>query len=204
MKTTDRRRIRLDGEENAADDPPAAAETPPGAPHQPSGGEAPDADAARTIETQAARVDELTRAYARLLDDNQAFRQRTERERERLLAAEKERLVGILLGAHDDLELALRASRASPGADTPALRDLREGVRLTLAGLEKRIVEMGAERIPVVGTAYDARTAEAVDLVVVGDPAQDGVVVEEIRPGWRVGERVVRPARVRVGRLPQA
>jgi molecular chaperone GrpE len=43
-----------------------------------------------------------------------------------------------------------------------------------------------------------------VDLVVVADPAQDGTVVQEVRPGWRMGDRVIRPARVRVGQLPRA
>jgi molecular chaperone GrpE len=56
----------------------------------------------------------------------------------------------------------------------------------------------------VLGMPYDPRTAEAIDLVVVADPAQEGVVLEEFRPGWRIGDRILRPARVRVGRLAQA
>ncbi len=156
-----------------------------------------------TVQAQAARIDELTRTCASLVEDNKAFRQRVEREKDRVLEAEKSRLAQVLLETHDGLELAYRAS-APTGTPEPALRDLREGVRLTLAGLEKRIAELGATRLEVLGLPYDARTAEAIDLVPVDDEARDGVVVEELRSGWKAGDRVLRPARVRVGRLARA
>jgi molecular chaperone GrpE len=70
--------------------------------------------------------------------------------------------------------------------------------------MEKRIADMGVTRLEVIGLPYDPRTAEAIDLVPVDDPSRDGVVVEEFRPGWRIGDRVLRPARVRVGRLARA
>jgi molecular chaperone GrpE len=203
MKVTDRRRLTPEGEENPEADAPAWPETTdPGAAAPPPADPPPDLTA--QLAEQAARIDELSRAYARQLHDAQAFRQRMEREKERLVEAEKLRLVGVLLESHDELELAWRASRTPPGHETAALRDLREGVRLTLVGLEKRIAELGVERVDVLGLPYDPRVAEAVDMVVVGSPAQDGAVVEEIRPGWRLGEKVVRPARVRVGQLPRA
>lgn len=156
------------------------------------------------VQAQASRIDELMRACASLVEDNKAFRQRIEREKERVLEAEKGRLVQILLESLDGLELAYRASgQAGPRGD-PALRDLREGVRLTLATLEKRIGELGAARIEVAGQPFDPRTAEAIDLVPVAEGDRDGVVVDELRPGWRIGDKVLRPARVRVGRLARA
>ena len=63
--------------------------------------------------------------------------------------------------------------------------------------------ELGAQRIQVVGHRYDPHLAEAVDLVPVSDVSQDEVVVQEVRAGYRIGDRVLRPARVRVGRLAQ-
>ncbi len=156
------------------------------------------------VQAQAARIDELARACASLVEDNKAFRQRVEREKERVLEAEKARLAQVLLEAHDGLELAYQASGKAEATSGPALRDLREGVRLTLATLEQRIADLGASRIEVLGLPYDPRTAEAIDLVPVAEEGRDGVVVEELRPGWRVGDRVLRPARVRVGRLASA
>ena len=81
---------------------------------------------------------------------------------------------------------------------------LVDGVRLTLSSLAKKVSELGAERIAVLGHPFDPRVAEAVDSVPVTDPAQDEVVVQEVRAGYRIGDRVLRPARVRVGRLARA
>jgi molecular chaperone GrpE len=154
-----------------------------------------------TVQAQAGRVDDLTRTCAALVEDNKAFRQRVEREKERVLEAEKARLAQVLLETHDGLEMAFRASSRGTGRDDPALRDLREGVGLTLSTLEKRIAELGATRLEVLGLPFDPRTGEAIDLAEVADESQDGMVVEELRPGWRIGDRVLRAARVRVGRL---
>jgi molecular chaperone GrpE len=154
-----------------------------------------------TVQAQAGRVDELTRTCASLVEDNKSFRQRVEREKDRVLEAEKARLAQVLLETHDGLEMAFRASTRGAGRDDPALRDLREGVGLTLSTLEKRIGELGATRLDVLGLPYDPRTGEAIDLAPVADESQDGMVVEELRPGWRIGDRVLRAARVRVGRL---
>ncbi len=152
------------------------------------------------LQARSVRVEELTRTCASLVEDNRAFRQRMEREKERLVEAEKARLAQVLLETHDGLEMAFRASERDHG-DDPGLRDLREGVRLTLGTLEKSIADMGATRLEVVGLPYDPRTGEAIDLAAVPDGSQDGIVVEELRPGWRIGDRVLRAARVRVGRF---
>ena len=154
----------------------------------------------RQVQAQAARIDELARACAALVEDGKAFRQRVEREKERVLEAEKARLAQVLLETHDGLELAYRAPGGGGGVVDPALERLREGVYLTLSSLEKRIAELGATRIEVLGLPYDPRTGEAIDLEPVPDAARDGVVLEELRPGWRIGDRVLRAARVRVGK----
>jgi molecular chaperone GrpE len=122
-----------------------------------------------------------------------------EREKARVVEAERASVAQALLEASDDLE---RALSAVSGADVEP--QLLEGVRLSLAALQKRIAELGAERFAVAGQPFDPHLAEAVDTVAVADAAQDGVVVQEIRPGYRIGERVLRPARVRVGRIARA
>ena len=75
-----------------------------------------------TLKTQAARIDELSRAYASLLDDNKSFRLRVEREKDRVLEAEKARLAQALLETHDGLEMAFRASARATATNDPALR----------------------------------------------------------------------------------
>ncbi len=157
-----------------------------------------------TIAEQASRMEELSRAYAALVEDNKAFRQRVEREKARVVEAERFSLAQALLESSDDMERALAAVTGADEAGAEALHGLVEGVRLSLAALHKRIAELGAEQIPVVGERFDPRVAEAVDTVSVPDEAQDGLVLHQVRSGYRVGDRVLRPARVRVGRLARA
>ncbi len=198
VKVTDRRRFTPAGEPVERGDDASAREPDAVAPEA-AGAEGVAPEDPRLAE-QAARIDELTRAYAALVEDNKAFRQRLEREKARVLEAERTALVQALLESADDLE---RALAAVAGSET-ASGGLSEGVRLSLGALHQRIARLGAERIPVLGQPFDPHLAEAIDTVAVADEEQDGRVVHEIRPGYRIGERILRPARVRVGRLARA
>ncbi len=144
-------------------------------------------------EQQGKRLDEIARAYSGLLADQKEFRQRLEREKERVLLGERGKVALGLLELGDELERALSAARQDEGP-------LAQGVRLIREGLLKRLSAMGIERMELVGKPYDPELAEAVDLVPVADKAQDDTVVAEAVPGYRLGERVLRPARVRVAR----
>jgi molecular chaperone GrpE len=187
VKVVDRRRFTPEGEPREV-----LPEAVPGEP---------DERDAKLREAEA-QVDELRRAYAAQVEETKASRARMEREKQRVLELERAGVAEALLGAIDELERALAAAgTTAPG--TP-LAGLVDGVRLTLAGLSKRVAGLGAERLELVGTPFDPRLAEAVDLVPVADPSQDQVVVEEVQAGYRIGDRLLRPARVRVGRLAQA
>ena len=207
IKVTDRRRFTPEGDpvdECAAPEGigPSTAEDGRG-----SASGTPDAEAeARDAElaAQAKRIDELTRAYASLIEDNKAFRQRLERERARVIEAERASVAQALLEAADDLERALAAVSGAGETRGEALRNLAEGVRLSLGALHKRIADLGAERLEVAGRPFDPHLAEAVDTAAVADESQDGLVLQEVRPGYRIGDRILRPARVRVGRLARA
>jgi molecular chaperone GrpE len=199
VKVNDRRRFTPEGEPV---DGGGAGEPPAGDASTTAGEETGD-PRERKLAEQAARIDELSRAYAALLDDNKAFRQRMEREKARVIEAERAAVTQALLEAADDLERALAAvSGAGEGGDD--VRPLVDGVRLSLGALHKRIADAGAVRLSVAGQPFDPRVAEAVDTVAVASAEQDGVVVQEVRPGYRIGDRILRPARVRVGRLAQA
>ena len=199
IQVNDRRRFTPEGEliRDRADPEPEAGAGPGAAPEAgPAPQAAPDPRDEKLAQLTG-RVDELTRAYAALLEDGKAARARLEREKTRVLEAERFQVAQALLEAVDGLERVLAAAGEATGP-------LVEGVRLTLAGLEKKVTELGATRLSVVGERFDPRFAEAIDLVPVPDPRQDDVVVQEVRAGYRIGERVLRPARVRVGRHAQA
>jgi molecular chaperone GrpE len=201
IKVKDRRRFTPDGEPieaaQEAGDPPGdeGAEALPAAPEEPPAAAVDPRD--ETIMQQASRIDELTRAYANLVEEGKAARTRMEREKARVLEAERAQVAQAILDAVDALERALQAAGDASGP-------LVEGVRLTLGVLEKKVAELGATRIAVTGQPFDPRVAEAIDLVAVSDPGQDDMVVQEVRAGYRIGDRILRPARVRVGRLARA
>jgi molecular chaperone GrpE len=149
-----------------------------------------------------ARVDELLRAYAGQVEEQKAARARMEREKQRVLDSERGQVAQALLESMDELERALTAA-GMPEPGTP-LAAVADGVRLSLAALAKRVSEMGAQRLSLLGERFDPHVAEAVDLVPVSDASRDQIVVEELRPAYRIGDRVLRAGRVRVGRLVQA
>jgi molecular chaperone GrpE len=66
-----------------------------------------------------------------------------------------------------------------------------------LATLERH----GVTRLSLDGEEYDPNLAEAMRVDAVDDPERSGKVTETLRPGYRLGDRVVRPAQVAVGRL---
>ncbi|MFL5272145.1 MAG: nucleotide exchange factor GrpE [Anaeromyxobacteraceae bacterium] len=192
VKVNDRRRFTPDGDPIPGADAESAATAAEAAAPAP----APDPrDAA--IAEQKARIDELMRAYAATVEEGKAARGRMEREKTRVLEAERAQIAQVLLEAVDHLELALGAAGDAGGP-------LVDGVRLTLSSLAKKVSDLGAERIAVVGHPFDPRLAEAIDLVPVADAAQDDVVVQELRAGYRIGDRILRPARVRVGRVARS
>ena len=157
--------------------------------------ERPEAEAgpSQADEVLARRLDEVTRAYAELVNDRESFKRRLERERDRLLEARKGELAAVLLDTMDELSLAIR------GGTTDAER-LADGLRLIAENTGKRVESLGLTRVPTEGHVFDPSLHDAVDLLPTPDPDLDGRVLEEVRAGWRLGERVIRAARVRVGR----
>lgn len=150
------------------------------------------------LESKDRRIDEVTRAYSGLLNDQKDFRARLEREKERVLENERGNVALVLLEAADELDRALAASEEQGGP-------LAEGVRLVREGLMQRLQRMGIERLELVGKPFDPNLAEAIDLEVTSDPAMAEVVVAEALPGYRLGNRLLRAAKVKVARyLPPA
>lgn len=145
------------------------------------------------VEEQQRRIDELARAYADALNERESFRRRIERESQRQLETARGDIAAILLDAAEDLRRAVESQ-------TEDAKALGEGVRLIADGFHRKLKQMGLEKIETVGKPFDPLVHEAVDLVPVEEASRDGLVVEEARAGWRLGERVLRAARVRVAR----
>jgi molecular chaperone GrpE len=133
--------------------------------------------------------DRLLRATAEF--DN--FRKRTERERretaERVTASVLEEVLPVV----DDFERALRAD-AGGSADT-----YRTGLEIIYKQLQDVLTRRGVTPIPTVGTDFDPHVHQAV-AYDESPGHRDGEVVEEMRRGYKLGERLLRPAMVRVAK----
>jgi molecular chaperone GrpE len=168
----------------------------PQAPSVNDGGPAGDEEKAQLqaeLEASRRRVDELARAYQALNKDREEFKQRLTRERERMMDVERGNVAGTLLEAVDELDRALAAS----GQDNSALA---RGVRMIRDSLLAKLQSTGIERIQVVGQPFDPNMAEAADMEITTTPEEDQKVVAEVRAGYKLKDRVIRPAQVKVAK----
>jgi molecular chaperone GrpE len=125
-----------------------------------------------------------------------ATRLRLERDLERKVEIRFGDLVAGLLECADDLDRAMEHGRSIPAA-APVV----EGVALARDRFIGALVKAGLERIDPVGEPYDPNVAEAAGIVPVSDPAGHDMVAAVERVGYRLAGRIIRPARVLVGRL---
>jgi molecular chaperone GrpE len=132
--------------------------------------------------------DEYLDALQRLKAEFDNYRKRTAREHEAMSARANEALLKELLPILDDLERALEAAEEHEEAK------LEEGVRLVYRALAEAARRHGLEEIETNG-AFDPHVHEAL-LTQPGDEAVPGSVLQVLQKGYRLGDRVLRPARV--------
>jgi molecular chaperone GrpE len=99
-----------------------------------------------------------------------------------------------LLPVLDNLHRAIEASEKDP-----SLEHLREGVIGTARSFEKALSSVGVEPLESVGAKFDPELHEAVEMVP-SESENDGLVITEYSRGYRFGDKLLRPARVQVGR----
>jgi len=174
-------------------------EVPPATPNEPTSETAAEAEEVveHGLEAQLVaaercadeRLDDLRRLAAEF--DN--YRKRVAREQERLVAHAHERLVKELIPVLDDLERALEAAEQHEEAQ------LEEGVKLVHRALADVLRKEGLEEIDTDGR-FDPHVHEA--LLSQTSETPEGDVIQVLQRGWRVGDRVLRPARVVVSSGP--
>lgn len=139
--------------------------------------------------------DKFLRATAEL--DN--LRRRNEREMANFHKYALERVFGELLAVADSLDLGLQAAEA-PGAD---LKTVVEGLRLKHRQFFAVLEKFGVQVIDPAGKVFDPDQHEAVSMLASADVAPNHVL-NVMQKGYRLHERVLRPARVVVARALEA
>lgn len=173
------------------------------APDPGAGSEGAKADPAAAAPSEAealrAEVAALRDRHLRLQAEFDNYRKRQQRDREDAHRQAKERLLRELPDVLDNLERAQRHA----GAPDAAPESLAQGVELVSRQLREILARFGAEPMTTLGAPFDPHRHEAMARVpTAGDPP-DGTVVEELRRGWLLDGRVLRPALVAVAKLPE-
>ena len=127
-------------------------------------------------------------SYLRLAADFDNYRKRVAREHAELTARANERLVNELLPVLDDLERALEAAAEHEEAK------LEEGVQLVHRSLASLLERQGLTEIGTEG-AFDPHVHEAL-LAQPAEGAEEGSVLQVLQKGYKLGDKVLRPARV--------
>jgi molecular chaperone GrpE len=139
------------------------------------------------IEQNVEEEQEVDDRLLRLAADFENYKKRAARERAEYVALANERLVKELLPILDDLERALSAAEEHEEAQ------LEEGVRLVHRSLAQLLAREGLKEIETEGQ-FDPHVHEA--LLSQPSEAEEGAVIDVIQKGYRLGDRVIRPARV--------
>lgn len=181
--------------------PPPATATPAGdLEANPPGERRPEQASTAQPGAAAPPGTDLDAGRARLRDallDLEEAKRRVERDAARVQEQTRVELCQKLLPVLDNLELSLQAAEAS---SDPAVGS---GLRLVREQFEGVLRGFGLERFDAVGEPFDPNVHEAVGTVEVASPAESGRVVQQWQAGYRIGDRVLRAAKVQVGKLPQ-
>jgi molecular chaperone GrpE len=146
------------------------------------------------LEERLAEKDRTLREYIQAHKSSKAdmdeTRARLERELDRRLDVERARLVEPFVEVLDNLTRLLAAAEGSP--------EIAQGMELVVKQLSGELKKIGLEPIETRDCRFDPQVMEALMTAEVS-PEQDGMVIDEVRPGYRLKDQVVRPAGVRVG-----
>ncbi len=186
LRVTDRRRISLDDE---GSEQVKTEEQPNLKPKYVEELEARTAAAESKVQEVQSRFDQLRQQLQRETDET---RQRLNRSADERAAGEKAKFIASLLPALDDLNRAIEAENAPR-------ETILEGIRSIATSFQAALTNAGVEPIESVGEQFDPELHEAVDTEET-DREMDGKVIAEYSRGFRMGDRLLRPARVKVGR----
>jgi molecular chaperone GrpE len=150
----------------------------------------------QALEEARAASDENLRAWQRAAADYSNYKRRTDDERETVARFANALLIGKLLAVLDDFDRAL--DNLPPDTDDSWV----EGVRLVERKLRNVLEAEGVTPIEAVGLPFDPNVHEAVVHEETAD-YPDNTVIDELQRGYRLHDRVLRPALVKVANNPK-
>lgn len=176
----------------------AAAAAEPDATDEASADEAAP-DAPDELASLQEELDALNDRHLRLAAEFDNYRKRVGRERDEMRTRAQADLAGRLLDVLDDLQRF-----AGYDEDETSAEALLEGVQLVEKKFRHVLESMGLEPIQAEGEFFNPSTMEALMTVPAERPEEDEAVADVFQKGYRFGEQLIRPARVRVKKYDAA
>ena len=146
------------------------------------------ADLEAKLETAEKELTALKDQYQRMLAEYANYKRRTEQEKQQIGQFTKAELLTGLLTSLDNMEKAV---------DAPVGDEYKTGVDLVMRQFREALTALGLEEIPALGETFDPTVHHAV-MREDADGVEPETVTQVFQTGYRVGERVLRPAMVKV------
>lgn len=160
----------------------------------------PSSEEIAALRSKAGEADALRERALRALADLDNLRKRSARERQEAIQFANQSLMERLVPALDNLDMALAAVGGAQG--TATVESLRTGVEMVLGQLKGVLRDAGLEEIDATGQPFDPTWHEAVSQIESAD-VPEGHVIQQLRKGYKLQQRLIRPATVVVSRAPQ-
>jgi molecular chaperone GrpE len=160
-------------------------------------------DNIRELLSQAAKADEYRDQLLRTAADLDNYKKRAAREKQEAIKFANESLLAKLIPVLDNFDMALAAvSNAQGEKDQPASTDsLQQGVSMIQQQLRQALADAGLEEINATGQPFDPNYHEAVSQQESAD-VPEGHVMQQLRKGFKLRDRLLRPATVIVAKAP--
>jgi len=163
---------------------------------------APAAEELAALRERAAKADEFWDRLLRTTADLENFKKRAARERIEAGQAASIALLQKLLPVLDHFEMAQSAAQTA-AAPPSGIQSLQAGIAMVQQQFKSILAESGLEEIDATGKPFDPLIHEAVSQIETAD-VPEGQVVRQVRKGYRLRERLLRPATVIVAKKPSA
>lgn len=143
-----------------------------------------------------AEVQDFKNKYLRLYSEFENFRKRTSKEKSEFLLTANKDLIVDLLPVLDDFERAIKVNNETEELDAGKLK---EGFELIYDKFDKIIKKKGVEEIDAHGEEFDTEHHEAITQIPAPSDDLKGKIVDVIEKGYKMGEKVIRYAKVIIG-----
>ncbi len=141
-----------------------------------------------------AKVAELNDKYLRLYSEFDNYRKRTIKEKSDIIRSAGEDVFKAVIPTIDDFERAIKANESVTDAEP-----IKEGMVLIYNKLKASCISKGLEAMESAGKPFDADIMEAITHIPSPSEDMKGKVIDEIEKGYKLGDKVIRFAKVVVG-----